>query len=82
MPAAAAVLNFVIQYYEHFDNNNGADFKVAVQLPAGATSVEAWADNMVASIEAQVTATRKAAEEAAAAVERARTEAREAVRVR
>jgi starch synthase len=27
----AAVVNFVVQYYEHFDNNEGADFRAAVQ---------------------------------------------------
>ncbi len=31
----AAVLNFVIQYYEHFDNNGGLDYKICVGLPEG-----------------------------------------------
>jgi hypothetical protein len=28
----AAVINFVIKYYEHFDNNDGQDYKALVQL--------------------------------------------------
>ena len=30
----AAVVNFVVQYYEHFDNNEGQDFRAVVE-PAG-----------------------------------------------
>ena len=32
VPADVAVLNFVFQYYEHFDNNYGLDYKAAVQF--------------------------------------------------
>ena len=32
VPVDVAVLNFVVQYYEHYDNNYGADFKAAVQV--------------------------------------------------
>ena len=28
----AAVINFVVKYYEHFDNNEGQDFKALVEL--------------------------------------------------
>lgn len=31
----AAVINFVVKYYEHFDNNEGQDFKALVELDAG-----------------------------------------------
>ena len=30
----AAVINFVVKYYEHFDNNEGQDFKAVVELDA------------------------------------------------
>ena len=32
VPMDVAVLNFVVQYYEHYDNNYGADFKAVVQV--------------------------------------------------
>ena len=32
VPPDVAVLNFVIQYYEHFDNNYGLDYKAAVHF--------------------------------------------------
>ena len=32
VPPDVAVLNFVVQYYEHFDNNYGLDYKAAVQF--------------------------------------------------
>ena len=32
VPSDVAVLNFVVQYYEHFDNNYGLDYKTAVQF--------------------------------------------------
>jgi Starch/carbohydrate-binding module (family 53) len=35
VPEDAAVLNFVIQYYEHYDNNGGLDYKLALGLPLG-----------------------------------------------
>lgn len=28
-------LDFVFQYYEHFDNNQGRDYKALVELPEG-----------------------------------------------
>lgn len=28
----AAVYNFVVKYYEHYDNNDGQDYKALVQL--------------------------------------------------
>ena len=31
----AAVVNFVLQYYEHFDNNEGQDFKAVVEHQGG-----------------------------------------------
>ena len=39
VPQDVAVLNFVVQYYEHFDNNYGQDFKAAVQFDAEGRSV-------------------------------------------
>ena len=82
VPRDAVALNFVINYYEHFDNNGSADFKATVALPAGVTSIEKWADAMLASVRADITAARHAAEEVIAAVERARDEARKAVRAK
>ncbi len=32
VPQDVAVLNFVVQYYEHYDNNYGVDFKAAVEV--------------------------------------------------
>lgn len=34
VPSDVAVLNFVLQYYEHFDNNYGQDYKAAIQFDA------------------------------------------------
>ena len=31
----AAVVNFVVQYYEHFDNNEGQDYKAVVEHQGG-----------------------------------------------
>ena len=54
VPPDVAVLNFVVQYYEHFDNNYGLDYKAAVQfdshgrcdavlcLPAGLPTCVTW----------------------------------------
>ena len=54
VPPDVAVLNFVVQYYEHFDNNYGLDYKAAVQfdshgrcdtvhcLPAGLRTCVTW----------------------------------------
>ena len=51
VPASAAVMNFVVQAYDQYDNNGGADHKLSVALPRGATSVAAWADAQLASVE-------------------------------
>ena len=32
VPTDVAVLNFVLQYWEHYDNNDGQDYKAAVQF--------------------------------------------------
>jgi starch synthase len=82
VPESAVALNFVVNYYEHFDNNNSADYKIAVELPATAKSVEAWADGMLAGVLQQITATRHAKEKAAADLEAARAAARDAVRAK
>ena len=39
VPVDVAVLNFVVQYYEHYDNNYGQDFKAAVQVDSKGRSV-------------------------------------------
>ena len=39
VPQDVAVLNFVIQYYEHYDNNYGLDFKAAVEVDSEGRSV-------------------------------------------
>lgn len=82
VPQSAAALNFVVNYYEHFDNNNAADYKIAVELPSNAKSVEAWADDMLKDVLKEITATRHAEEKAAADLEKARAVAREAVRAK
>jgi len=82
VPESAAALNFVVNYYEHFDNNNAADYKIAVELPSNAKSVEAWADDMLKDVLKGITASRHAKEKAAADLEEARAAAREAVRAK
>jgi starch synthase len=82
VPQSAAALNFVVNYYEHFDNNNAADYKIAVELPSNAKSVEAWADNMLKDVLKEITASRHAEEKAAADLEKARAAAREGVRAK
>eukprot|EP00884_Botryococcus_braunii_P007192 jgi/Botrbrau1/16474/Bobra.0142s0068.1 len=42
VPEDAAVINFVIQYYDHYDNNGGLDYKVAVGLPGGIETHQEW----------------------------------------
>ncbi|PNW82516.1 hypothetical protein CHLRE_06g282000v5 [Chlamydomonas reinhardtii] len=42
IPNIAVAMNFVFNYYEHYDNNGKADYKAKVGLPAG-TTLEAWA---------------------------------------
>lgn len=32
IPTDAIALNFVVQFYEHFDNNMGSDYKVGCSL--------------------------------------------------
>ncbi len=32
VPTDVAVLNFVLQYWEHYDNNDGQDYKAAVHF--------------------------------------------------
>ena len=39
VPQDVAVLNFVVQYYEHYDNNYGVDFKAAVEVDSEGRSV-------------------------------------------
>ena len=39
VPQDVAVLNFVVQYYEHYDNNYGLDFKAAVEVDSEGRSV-------------------------------------------
>jgi starch synthase len=82
VPESAVALNFVVNYYEHFDNNNSADYKIAVELPSTAKSVEAWADGMLSGVLAEISATRHAEEKAAADLEAARAASREAVRAK
>jgi len=44
VPLDAAALNFVMNYYEHYDNNGQKDYKVKLALPAGKT-LEQWAED-------------------------------------
>ncbi len=37
IPIEAAAINFVINYYEHYDNNKSKDHKILVALPEGRT---------------------------------------------
>ena len=42
----AAVVNFVLQYYEHFDNNEGRDFKAVVEHQGGGCVAHAGSASM------------------------------------
>ena len=35
VPMEAAAVNFVVNFFEHYDNNNTKDYKILVSLPAG-----------------------------------------------
>ena len=43
------------QYYDHFDNNDGADFRVAIDLPT--SSLEAWAAVLLPTLRSNIYAT-------------------------
>ncbi|GIL88159.1 hypothetical protein Vretimale_14076 [Volvox reticuliferus] len=45
LPKEAVAMNFVLNYYEHYDNNGSQDYKVKVGLPPGLT-IDAWADQV------------------------------------
>jgi starch synthase len=76
VPASAAVVDFVVAYYDHYDNNGGQDHRMVVDLPSGAASPEAWADGLEGGLREGL----RAARLAAAAAEAARQAEREAVR--
>ncbi|KAI7836090.1 hypothetical protein COHA_010018 [Chlorella ohadii] len=76
IPSDAAVLNFVVNYFEHFDNNDRKDFKALVELPPKFKTVEAWADSLYDELLEAITKKRKEEEAAAAELERQRREKR------
>ncbi|EFJ40335.1 hypothetical protein VOLCADRAFT_99865 [Volvox carteri f. nagariensis] len=45
LPKEAVAMNFVFNYYEHYDNNSRQDYKVKVVLPPG-LSIDTWADQV------------------------------------
>jgi starch synthase len=62
LPSEAAAANFVVNYFEHYDNNNGQDYKLLVALPGG-QSLEAWSMTLAETFAKQLTASREATEE-------------------
>lgn len=44
VPADAIVMEFVLQFYGHFDNNNGLDYKIAIGPPE--VPSDAWFDQL------------------------------------
>ncbi|PSC67151.1 glycosyltransferase family 5 [Micractinium conductrix] len=78
VPIDACALNFVLTYFQHYDNNDRKDFKALIDLPAGVASVEAWADGMLPQLKKSIREQRLAAEAVAAELERQRRTAREA----
>jgi len=78
VPQDACVLNFVFNYYEHYDNNNSNDHKIPVSLPAGVSSPSAWAESMEGKILARIRAERKAREDKQAKKEARRLAVRQA----
>ncbi|KAK9805611.1 hypothetical protein WJX72_007789 [[Myrmecia] bisecta] len=72
----AVVLNWVVQYYEHFDNNNGADHKTLVEFTGTSESREAWFEEQEEQYYREAREQRRAAEEA----ERAKQEKRAVLR--
>lgn len=78
VPMDAVVLNFVLTYFEHYDNNEQRDFKALVELPSSAQSLDSWADGLLPLLKQTITTQRKEAEEAVAAIMRTRRLAREA----
>ncbi|GLC71233.1 hypothetical protein PLESTF_001092900 [Pleodorina starrii] len=49
VPPEAVAMNFVFNYYEHYDNNGSQDYKVKVGLPPGLT-LDSWADQVAESL--------------------------------
>ena len=82
VPETSVALNFVFNYYEHFDNNNACDFNVRVSLPKGVKSPDDWADSLVDGVWKALTAERREMEAAERAREEAKKAEREAARVR
>lgn len=82
VPEDAAVLNFVINYYEHYDNNHGNDYKIAVSLPATAESPKVWAEGLEDTILGRIEAERKAVEAQEAAIVARREATRKAAQLK
>ncbi|KAL4420307.1 hypothetical protein ABPG77_001397 [Micractinium sp. CCAP 211/92] len=78
VPIDAVALNFITNYYEHYDNNGQKDFKALVELPSKAASLEAWADTLLPYFKKSITEQRKADEAAAAELAAQRRAKREA----
>ncbi|EFN55259.1 hypothetical protein CHLNCDRAFT_134595 [Chlorella variabilis] len=81
IPDDAAALNFVVTYFEHYDNNEKRDFKVLVDLPSKHT-VESWADSMLRDVKNAITRKRLEEEAAAAVVEAERKAKRRAAQAK
>lgn len=84
IPETAVVLDFVINYHEHYDNNGGKDYHAATQLPArgAATSLDSWADGLYETVLRQVTLERHNKEAQVRAAQESRRLAREAAKTK
>ncbi len=81
VPLEAACINFAVGREEHWDNNGGLNYKVAVDLPPGDDALEQWAEKLEAKFLAQLREARHAAEEAVAEKARRRAEQRKHAQV-
>lgn len=52
IPLEAVVLNFVVNAYEHYDNNGKQDYHVAIALPSGET-LDTWRYKVQANMHTQ-----------------------------
>ena len=72
VPVEAVAINFVINYFDNYDNNDSKDHKILVSLPPGVTSVEAWTQSLSEMFFTQLSDARLAAEGEAKKKEEAR----------
>ncbi|CAL8465412.1 g4948 [Coccomyxa elongata] len=78
----AAVINFVVKYYEHFDNNEGQDFKALVELDALGGSLDDFQERKAEEIYQRLRQQRKELEEEWQRKGKRRTEMRTAAKAK